>query len=360
MARRPFAVFNMSFLDCMACGFGAVLLVFLILSAQITEQTDAEVTDLRGEALRMEVTVAGARGYLEQLAEQLVALQTARASTETAVADARGSAQLSAARLEELAAELAARDQALDQVKSELKSLASRRSEQLEQEAVQENAVLRRAGAGQRQYLTGLRTGGRRVLILLDTSASMLARNIVNIVRLRNMDPADQRRAPKWKQAVGIVEWLAAQLPAGAEFQIYGFGLKAEPLIEGTQGRWVKVAEEQRLREAIGRLRELVPSGGTSLHAAFEAVGSLKPRPDNVHLVVDGLPTQGTGRPQRGTVSGATRLRLFNRALRKVPSGVPVNVILLPMEGDPDAATAYWTLARRTRGSFMSPAADWP
>ena len=37
-----------------------------------------------------------------------------------------------------------------------------------------------------------------------------------------------------------------------------------------------------------------------------------------------------------------------------------LNVILLPMEGDPMAPSAYWTLARRTRGSFLSPARDWP
>ncbi len=360
MARRPFAVFNMSFLDCMSCGFGAVLLVFLIISAQITEQTEAEVTDLRGEALRMEVRVAGARAHLEQLAEQLAALRAARATAATAVAEARGSTQLTAARLEDLEAELAERDRALDQVKAELQSLAAQRSQQLEQEALQENALLKRAGEGQRQYLTGLRTGGRHVLVLVDTSASMLARNIVNIVRLRNMDPATQREAPKWRQAVGTVEWLAAQFPADAEFQIYGFSLEAKPLIEGTQGRWLGVTKENNLEEAIRRLREIVPSGGTSLHAAITAASSLKPLPDNVYLVVDGLPTQGTGRPTSGTVSGATRLKLFQRALGRVPPGVPFNIILLPMEGDPDAATAYWTLARRTQGSFMSPAADWP
>jgi hypothetical protein len=30
------------------------------------------------------------------------------------------------------------------------------------------------------------------------------------------------------------------------------------------------------------------------------------------------------------------------------------------MEGDPMAPGAYWTLARRTGGSFLSPARDWP
>jgi hypothetical protein len=40
--------------------------------------------------------------------------------------------------------------------------------------------------------------------------------------------------------------------------------------------------------------------------------------------------------------------------------GVPINVILLPMEGDPMAAAAYWRLAQITRGSFLSPSEDWP
>jgi len=359
MARRPFTVFNMSFLDCMSCGFGAVLLVFLIISAQITEQTEAEVTDLRGEALRMEVKVAGARAHLDQLNEQLGALREARANTTSAVTAAQSSAQLTAERLAALEAELALRDAALENVKAELQSLAAQRAEQRREEE-RENALLQRAGEGQRQYLTGLRTGGSRVLILIDTSASMLARNIVNIVRLRNMTPAAQRRAPKWRQAVGTVEWLTAQLPPSAQFQIYGFAVDAEPLIEGTQGRWLGVSDELQLEEAMRRLREVVPSGGTSLHAAFAAAASLTPPPDNVYLVVDGLPTQGSGRPARGTVSGAARLKHFNQALKALPSDIPFNVILLPMEGDPDAATAYWTLARRTQGSFMSPAADWP
>lgn len=359
MARRPFTIFNMSFLDCMSCGFGAILLVFLIISAQITEQTDAEVTDLRGEALRMEVKVAGARAHLGQLNDQLAALRAARADAAAAVAEAQGSTQLTAERLAALEEELALRDAALEEVKDELQSLAAARAEERREEE-QENALVERAGEGQRQYLTGLRTGGKRILVLVDTSASMLARDIVNIVRLRNMEPAAQRRAPKWRQAVGTVEWLLAQLPPGAQFQIYRFDVSAEPLLPGTEGRWLEVGSETWLEDAVGRIRAITPGGGTSLHAAFEAAASLTPPPDNAFLVVDGLPTQGSGRPRSGTVSGAARLKHFNRALRVVPAGVPFNVILLPMEGDPDAATAYWTLARRTQGSLMSPAADWP
>jgi hypothetical protein len=37
-----------------------------------------------------------------------------------------------------------------------------------------------------------------------------------------------------------------------------------------------------------------------------------------------------------------------------------VNVILFPMEGDPDAAPAYWLVNIRTGGSMMAPSEDWP
>jgi hypothetical protein len=78
-------------------------------------------------------------------------------------------------------------------------------------------------------------------------------------------------------------------------------------------------------------------------------------------VVTDGLPTQGATPPSlRKTVDGQARLKLFERAIGRLPSGVPINVILLPMEGDPMAPAAYWTLARRTQGAFLSPSSDWP
>ena len=146
------------------------------------------------------------------------------------------------------------------------------RSQQRDEED-RESAVLARTGEGQRQYLTGLRTGGRRILILLDTSASMLARNIVNIVRLRNMAPQSQRSAPKWRQAVGTVEWLAAQMPAGAQFQLYGFGVDAEPVVAGSAGRWLEIGDGKELEAAMDRVREIVPSGGTSLRGGARSGG---------------------------------------------------------------------------------------
>jgi hypothetical protein len=107
-------------------------------------------------------------------------------------------------------------------------------------------------------------------------------------------------------------------------------------------------------------MRELTPSGPTSLHAAFAAARLLEPKPDNIYLLVDGLPTMGEVMPSRPGVTGRERLRHFERAIREVPINVPVNVLLYPMEGDPNAAPGYWELALRTGGSMMAPSTDWP
>ena len=53
-------------------------------------------------------------------------------------------------------------------------------------------------------------------------------------------------------------------------------------------------------------------------------------------------------------------LKFFERAVAKYPKNVPLNVILMPMEGDPSAPSAFWLASRRTGGSFISPSKDWP
>jgi hypothetical protein len=104
-----------------------------------------------------------------------------------------------------------------------------------------------------------------------------------------------------------------------------------------------------------------VPQDGTSLENAFAALNAMQPAPDNVIIITDGLPTQAAGAPVlRKTVNGDQRLDLFQKAWRKYPRRIPFNVILMPMEGDPAAPSAFWAASRSTGGSFMSPSKDWP
>jgi hypothetical protein len=226
-----------------------------------------------------------------------------------------------------------------------------------EQSGVQARSIV---AEGNRQYLTGLRMGGQHILILVDASASMLASTIVNVVRLRYLPDEEKLRSKKWQQVVGTVDWLTANIPADSRFQIYTFDTVATPLLSEKGSGWIDVGDGSVLDEAAERLRATVPKNGTSLHSAFSAAAKMNPRPDNVYLLVDGLPTHGASPPKGTMVSGKQRLKNFTRAIRNLPRGVPMNVILFAMEGDPYAPDSFWRLARSTNGSFMSPSLDWP
>ena len=49
MARRRIDVFTLSFLDAMTCGFGAVVLLYMVINAAVGLRADRMTGDLRGE-----------------------------------------------------------------------------------------------------------------------------------------------------------------------------------------------------------------------------------------------------------------------------------------------------------------------
>ena len=140
----------------------------------------------------------------------------------------------------------------------------------------QDVAAFRKTG-GERRYLTGLRMHGRRILILLDVSASMLHEDIVTVLRLKNVDDAQKRAAAKWRRAVETVHWLLTQVPPGSSYQIYTFNTKAQPLLADTAGKWVSGGDLPQIARALDALEALVPGDGTSLYNAFAATRTLGP-----------------------------------------------------------------------------------
>ena len=175
------------------------------------------------------------------------------------------------------------------------------------------------------------------------------------------MDEELKPRAPKWVQVVNSVDWITTRLEPQQRFQLYIFGVEHRSILEGTDGEWLSVADGARVSEAIEALRKFAPQGGTSLHAAMRAIRAMQPLPDNVYLLTDGLPTQGASPPSRvGWVDTRARERFFTRAVRDLPSGIPVNVLFYPMDGDPAATGYYWLMASQSRGSFVSVSRDWP
>jgi hypothetical protein len=363
MAQRRVDVFSLSFLDAITCGFGAVILLYMVINANVALRADRVTVDLRSEVDRLQEEVLDGHRNLVELRNSIVEVEDRRTV-------ARGLSRRLLERIEEIRAELAtyeqsttARKEHIERLMADLKSLeegAKRLSGGPPSDETPGDRIRTFVGDGDRQYLTGLKVGGRRIFVLVDASASMLGKSVVNIIRRRNLPDHQKVRAAKWQQAVATVDWLTTQFPRDAKFQIYTFDIEARPVIEGTEGQWLDAGDRTQLDRAVRSLRQVVPDNGTSLYHAFRALKEMEGKPDNLILLVDGLPTWGILAPRKGTVTGKARLKLFRRAIREVPDRVPVNVILFPIEGDPMAASAYWELALATRGSMLSPSEDWP
>lgn len=361
--RRPFNIISMSFLDAMTCGFGAVILFFMIIAANVDLRKDAALEDRSAEARRLELQVDVGRKNLAELREALATLLTSRAETVAAREQIVSEIEKTQDELKRLLDDADANQESIEQLKADLARLETEKENLAAQDETVEqtgNFIREIRGEGYRQYLTGLRMGGQHVLILVDTSTSMLDRTVAGVFRYRVMNDAAKLKAPKWRQVVDSVDWITAQIQPGTQFQVIGFNKEAHAVIEGTDGQWLTATDGSELDKAVEALRKIVPDGATSLHAAFQAMNTLVPPPDNVYLLVDGLPTMGETYPTRAGVTGRERLQHFNRAVREVSRRVPINVLLYALEGDPQSAPAYWTLALYTGGSLLAPSEDWP
>jgi hypothetical protein len=349
--KRRNIAFSLSFLDIMACGFGAVTLLFLILRHNATEiitpdpRLASEVELLQEDIRQAEESKTELLNSLEQLQLELVKAQGASDRVLTDLEEIERSIQ--------------------SDPKDDIAKLRRQVEELEEQTAEMEEVdfgdkVREFLGDGNRQYLTGLKLGGERVIILVDGSASMLADTVVNAVRRRNMSDQDKQQSPKWQWTLRTVEWLLAQLPPSSRFQVYIFNTDAQPALAGSEGEWLDAADSLVLEQVVEGIRQYSPGNGTSLINALNSINDFEDQPDNMFILTDGLPTQGATPPKKYMVSGQQRRKFFAKALDSLPGGMPVNTILFPMEGDPEAAALFWQLGVNTQGAFIAPSRDWP
>src|SRR5512138_2039962 len=232
-SRRTVEVFSLSFLDCICCGFGAVILFYTIISAQSSISRTRNNDDLTAQVSKLEEEVLVGTRNLVILRNTLDKTQS-----ETASAASKSRELLTDLKVQRL--QMAAYDETslarrerIEKLKADIKSLEEG-TRRLEGGAVdkgpqgQDIKAFRDTG-GDRRYITGIKMRGKHVLILLDRSASMLHQDLVNVILLRNSDEPRKRAASKWRRAIDTTNWIVTQLPPDAQFQIYGFNSKTEP-----------------------------------------------------------------------------------------------------------------------------------
>ncbi len=363
--------FGLAFLDVLCCGLGSAVLLLLIVKhgpadAQAMDQAyiDAQTLD----AARSIASTQERRDDLQSLlAEQEAALARGASALEALSAQQRTRAIRYASLLAELRSERAAlRDSAAN-----LEALQSTVTEPESTEV-----------APARKQLTGINIADDRVAIFLDRSASMLHPALVEIVRLRVSAPARKRMAPKWVAAREAARWAYRQVPDGSRFRLFTYAGDltdiegAEP-DDGKRVAWqVKGSPGADAQAVDAALSQAIPGGPTNLKKVFETAARLVPRPNQLLILTDGYPTvpgdrrlgslRGCPAPGRGTtpvLSPRCREAVYLDAVAVVNknlAGVPVDVILFPLEGDANAVRGYWLLAALSGGRMLAPARGWP
>ena len=363
--KRENSTFSLSFLDIMCCGFGATVLIVMLIHGQTLQKREDTHEDLKAEVERETQLKEFANAHLAELREQVEAIELEEGDLLVQAVKIRQKISKKKEKNELAEQEAQQREKEIKAMEKEISSLERARKKKEAQEAQEtqkssDEKLIGFDGEGKRQYLTGLKLGGDRTLILVDASASMLDETIVNIVRRKLMADSIRRRSPKWLRVVRSVHWLVANLQPDKKFQVYYFNTKAQPVVQGTEKQWLSTSDTKHLDGAIAAVRMLAPNGGTSLIDAFDVIRQMDPKPDSVLLLTDGLPTQGKSKQVSNKVTGEQRVFLFSNAAKSLPKGVPINTMLFPIEGDPAAAYSYWGLAVKTHGSFITPSRDWP
>lgn len=344
--------FNLAFLDIMACGLGAVILVLMIVKQKVDE-APIEVDNLKQDISQLEQVQSEALLTLRELEAAKQSQQSRQAALQAALREKQSILARQSESFEGSQAELAQLKSAITDIK------VPDREDLVETQQVNEE-----------NYLLGLRVEGRKIAILVDISASMTNEKLIDIIQTKSRSTQVKQQAPKWLRTKKTVEWLLARLPAESEVVVVAFSDEATVL--GGNASW-RPGNSQTVNAIMAELNTLVPQGATNLQKGLDTLNTFSP--SNLYVVTDGLPTKGESRYRSlnpfascssltgsaATISGDCRVKLFQQTITE--SGrrdIQVDVILLPLEGDPDAFNQYWSWAAVTGGLVISPAGNWP
>lgn len=332
--RRESQSSALSFMDCICCGFGAVLLLFILTAKAQVVESQEEASQSREAADTLQAAIEETEARQKALEEEIEALDPQPDTNATSTAQLAAEQERLAKAVEDQARELAALE--------------------TEAEPVAEPAALDRPSADQ-SYLSGLRLRGPKAVILLESSGSMLAPDAQSALDI--IQAGSGTSAPKWLRAKAALRAVLAAIPKGTEVAVLTMGETTTPLSGSEQNPYFDPYDNAALLAFLERLEKLEARGGADLARGLATVKQLPQRASSVLLIGDGLPTAPA--PSSGSLSERDRVQLFNRAQSNRPNA-PFNAILFPFEGDPSAAGLFWRLSGSTGGITLIPDNDWP
>lgn len=337
----------------MSCGLGAIILVFMLVKYNVevaippNNNLESELDELQLEK--------------KNLIEKLSTIRTITSQTESEILVVSKNLNTTKEKISKKKQEELIKNQVLDDLKKKIEDAEVKKSADIVEDQ----------SAGEENYLIGLKVKGSKIVILVDSSSSMTDEKLLDVIRRKNLSDQKKRSGPKWQRAKKIVRWLLARLPKNSHVKVISFN---DITIKVGNKSWAKSADASALGAIINDLDRLVPTGPTNLEAGLIEVAKFNPT--NIYLITDGLPTKGSSgykglNPfaacnslwgKSSTISGECREKLFFHTVSNSRTSLAskINVVLLPIEGDPNAATAYWSWASATGGIVISPAPSWP
>lgn len=346
--------FNLAFLDVMACGLGAVILILILV--KFSANTDIPVDELN----RLEQELAATNDVATDLQQSLSTKQQAVAKQNATLEEIKQ-------RLQNLKIEQEAVTQAL---KDQIAVIADLETAIAAAGPLTADDPIAIQGVGEETYLVGLKVQGQRIGILLDMSASMTDEALIEVIKNKVGSDAQKRAGAKWQRTLRILNWLLARLPNNSQVSVVAFNDSSTTLGKSINNQ----NNPQDLNQIARQASLLVPTEGTNLQQGLMSIASIMPNMTDLYVITDGLPTYVNAnsgfnesrscRPIKGkqaTITGECRVNTFGHTMRANPlPGVSTNIILLPLEGDPMSPAFYWSWADSTRGTIIAPARTWP
>lgn len=360
--------FGLSFLDILCCGLGAAILLLLIVKHEEPGLDDIDwQLMLEPEIFRLNSLISESESVNQMLASKLITLEErfesiVQSNTEI-VAELTSQEQ----KLLNLRVQLAGEQAKLNELR-----VLSDKLNVTRQAATTESDKFEGLKFG---ALSGVQLGGEdKVVVLLDTSASMIHWSLVEIIRTQASGVGAIEAAFKWRQAKNIGGLAFSSINPGHRFKVLTFGEEVIDSDGSVVGKDELLWDIKSEKDDQSRLRNLTlqPGGGTNLKLAFDAVSRLIPKPARILLITDGLPNnisnrsslRGCPKNRKGVskISGECRISIAINSIDKLSgklSKVPIDVILLPLEGDGDAVRFYSLLTGLSAGRLITPSVDW-
>ena len=116
-------------------------------------------------------------------------------------------------------------------------------------------------------YISGCNVEGKKIILLIDSSESMLHKELVEIIRLSVQTDFIKQNTEKWKKAKQIYRWLVNNLPEDSEVILASFNkdLKIKP----NTNDWIDSRNKIEIEGHLVHLLTEAPDHGTNLQKCF-------------------------------------------------------------------------------------------